>query len=324
MQILDNFLYILIEGEPNSPEVAFINRVISNLIYQEILPKINYDVIEVGGGGNFNSIAKIIYKKSSLHQIIPVLAISDKDFRIQSNINAQNKKQDTNLIENKAVRVLYWQRHEWENFLLEETAMIAHLLNSIPTQSPNPKPVRKNTTQLLTKEQLDTWLIQYFQMSIVEELVECLRFRFRERANLRLSLEKLVDKSQNDLSLTEIECWFRQQIATKAKESRISIVNLKSMLTEKLQETFWQSCFNQPSALDFEQAKTLFRGKEALSHLVKKSITYLSIENLSDKTFLQDILLPELEKNVNSPIVQQINLLLNPYFQNISNSPTEY
>jgi hypothetical protein len=324
MKIETDYLYILIEGEPNSPEVAFINRVISNLITQQILPDINYDVIEVGGGGNFNSIAKIIYRESRIHQRIPVLAISDNDFRIQSRINVINNTCDENLIRDKKVRLLYWQRHEWENFLLEETAMIAYLLNSIPPQSPNLKPIKRNTTDTLTKQQLDTWLIEYFQNSIVEELVECLRFRFRERANLRLSLDKLANEKLNNLSLAEIEVWFRQQIATKAQESETSILNLQSMLNEKLQESLWQSCLNQPISLELNQAKTLFRGKEALQSIFGNAINYLSIQNLNYQTFLQEILLPELEKNINSPIVQQINLLLHPYFQNIANLPTEY
>ncbi|MFN6154888.1 MAG: hypothetical protein ACK4YK_10115, partial [Dolichospermum sp.] len=72
MRILDNTLYILIEGEPTSPEVAFMNRVIETLKEQELLSNINYEVVEIGGSGNFNSTSKLIYRKSKLHQSIPV------------------------------------------------------------------------------------------------------------------------------------------------------------------------------------------------------------------------------------------------------------
>jgi hypothetical protein len=317
MQILDNFLYILIEGEPDSPEVAFINRVIGKLISEAVLPNINYEVIEVGGSGNFNSLAKIIYRKSSLHKTIPVLAISDRDFRTQNHVNLQTTKRDDELINNKAARIIYWGRHEWENFLLEETEMIASVLNQIPIQAPSRKPFRRNTTNILTKEQLDEWLIQSFQDSLMEELVECLRFRFRERANTRLSLEKPQTQNLASLALQDIESWFRGQIASKAREYRNNIRNQKSMLSEKLQEILWQSWLNDPNTMNFDQAKTFFRGKEALHRVFCQAINYLSIQNLSYEKFVQEILLPELEKNLNAPIVQQIGLMLNPYFQRV-------
>jgi hypothetical protein len=315
MQILDDFLYILIEGEPDSPEVAFINRVISRLISEAVLPNINYEVVEVGGSGNFNSLAKIIYRKSRLHETIPVLAISDRDFRTQNNVNVQTAKRDEQLIKNKATRIIYWERHEWENFLLEETETIASVLNQIPIQALSGKPFRRNTTNVLTKEQLDEWLIQSFQDSLIEELVECLRFRFRERANTRVSLEK--PQNLATLALQDLERWFRGQIASKAREYRNNIRNQKSMLTEKLQEILWESWLNDPSTMNFDQAKTFFRGKEALHRVFGKAVDYLSIQNLSYKTFVQEILLPELEKNLNAPLVQQIGLMLNPYFQRV-------
>ncbi|MBD2664257.1 hypothetical protein B6N60_01201 [Richelia sinica FACHB-800] len=316
MQVLDNFLYILIEGEPESPEVAFINRVISNLINQELLSKINYKVQEIGGSGNFNAIGKLIYSKSNLHQTLPIIAISDRDFRTQEKINEMALRTDNDFIQknSKSVKIIYWSRHEWENFLLEETEIIANLLNQIPTTRSESKPFRKNVTNSLTKAQLDEWLIQYFQASIMQELLECLRFRFREKTNLRLSLDK-----PTSLSLPNMEIWFRNQIFIKAKESRRNIFSLKPLLQNKLQENFWQSYINNPQTLDFHQAKIFFRGKEALKSLCKRAIQYLSIENLSDDKFCKELLLPELEKNKNSLIVQQLGVMLKPYFQQAAN-----
>lgn len=151
MQIMNSSLYILIEGEPDSPEVQFINRVVYNLISKEVLPNIDYEVVEVGGSGNFNSIAKIIYRESHLHSNIPVIAISDKDFRTQNQV--ENLKIDNELINNKAAKIIYWERHEWENLVLEETETIASILNQIPTQTQNGKPFRINTNAL-SREQL--------------------------------------------------------------------------------------------------------------------------------------------------------------------------
>jgi hypothetical protein len=316
MQILDNFLYLLIEGEPESPEVAFINRVIGNLINQALLPKINYKVQEIGGSGNFNAIGKLIYPKSKLHKIIPIIAISDKDFRTQEKINEMALKPDSDFLKknSKSVKIIYWSKHEWENFLLEETETIANLLNQIPTKRLQSKPFRRNTTNSLTKAQLDEWLIQYFQSSIMEELLECLRFRFRERINLRLHLDK-----PTSLSLLDMEIWFRNQIFSKARESRINIFNLKHMFQNKVQENFWQLYINNPKELDFQQAKIFFRGKEALNSLCKQAIQYLSIENLSAEIFCKELLLPELERNTNSMIVQEIGAMLRPYFEQTAN-----
>jgi RNA-binding protein YhbY len=152
MRILDNTLYILIEGEPTSPEVAFMNRVIETLKEQELLSNINYEVVEIGGSGNFNSISKLIYRKSKLHQSIPVIAISDRDFRTQEEIEQISRKVNADLIRNKSARIIYWKRHEWENFLLEETETIANLFNQISTKKTGEKKTyRKDTGNNLTK-----------------------------------------------------------------------------------------------------------------------------------------------------------------------------
>ncbi|MBD2569611.1 hypothetical protein [Anabaena lutea] len=316
MQILDNFLYILIEGEPESPEVAVIDRVIGNLINQGLLSNINYRVVEIGGSGNFNSIAKLIYQKSKVHQRIPVIGISDRDFRTQDRIDRELAKQDNQSINNKSARIIYWGRHEWENFLLEETEIIANLLNQIPSKSLKSKPFRRNTTNNLTKIQLDEWLIQYFQNSIIEELFECLKFRFREAANLqRLNLDKPKSKL---LSLVDIEIWFKNQIVSKAKESRLNIFSLKYMSQDIVKENIWQSYINDPSKFDFQQAKIFFRGKEALEHLRTKAIKHLSIENLGEPSF-KELILRELDNNTNSLIVQELGLMLKPYFQQAAN-----
>jgi len=58
MNIKDDTLYILVEGEPNSPEVESFGRLLSADINT-----VNYEFIEIGGSSNFNTIAKLIYNK---------------------------------------------------------------------------------------------------------------------------------------------------------------------------------------------------------------------------------------------------------------------
>ena len=156
-----------------------------------------------------------------------------------------------------------------------------------------------------------TYLIEYLQSSICNELVECLRFRFRQNYE-RLKL----DKPQNQIfSLEEIEIWFKEQIQIKCGESQTKIQALETILNNKLQEITWQSWFHDPMVLDINQAKRLFQGRQALKHLFDKAKKYLSIQHLNYDIFIEKMLLPEIEKNINSAILHDMGLMLNVYFQ---------
>jgi hypothetical protein len=317
MQILSNTLYILIEGAPTSPEVVFIRTVIRKLITQDLLSDIEYEVIEIGGSGNFNSIGQLIYHKSQLHQSIPVIAITDRDFRTQEKIEQISSKLDSNLIRDKSVRIIYWKRHEWENFLLEETETIANLFNQISTKKTGEKKTyRKNTGNNLTKSQLEQWLRQYFQNSIMTELFECLKFQFRENADFRLTLDRI-----ESLSLADMITFFEQQVVDKASESKNRILGLRNILEDIIisQDFHWESYINNPPELDFQEAKIFFRGKEALKDLHRKAYQYLKVEHLEYDCFCKDLILPELGKNTNSLIVQELGIMLRPYFQQAAN-----
>ncbi|OBQ34370.1 MAG: hypothetical protein AN487_18355 [Anabaena sp. CRKS33] len=305
------------EGAPTSPEVVFIRTVIRKLITQDLLSDIEYEVIEIGGSGNFNSIGQLIYHKSQLHQSIPVIAITDKDFRIQEEIEERNRKIDADLIRNKLAKIIYWKRHEWENFLLEETETIANLFNQISTKKTGEKKTyRKNTGNNLTKSQLEEWLRQYFQESIMTELFECLKFQFRENANFRLTLDQI-----ESLSLVDIRTSFEQQVVNKASESKNRILGLRNMLEDIIisQDFHWESYINNPHGLDFQEAKIFFRGKEALKDLHRKAYQYLQVEHLEYDRFCKELILPELSKNTNSLIVQELGIMLRPYFQQAAN-----
>lgn len=282
-----------------------------------MLSDIEYEVIEIGGSGNFNSIGQLIYHKSQLHQSIPVIAITDKDFRIQEEIEERNRKIDADLIRNKLAKIIYWKRHEWENFLLEETETIANLFNQISTKKTGEKKTyRKNTGNNLTKSQLEEWLRQYFQESIMTELFECLKFQFRENANFRLTLDQI-----ESLSLVDIRTSFEQQVVNKASESKNRILGLRNMLEDIIisQDFHWESYINNPHGLDFQEAKIFFRGKEALKDLHRKAYQYLQVEHLEYDRFCKELILPELSKNTNSLIVQELGIMLRPYFQQAAN-----
>jgi len=282
-----------------------------------LLSDIEYEVIEIGGSGNFNSIGQLIYHKSQLHQSIPVIAITDKDFRIQEEIEERNRKIDADLIRNKLAKIIYWKRHEWENFLLEETETIANLFNQISTKKTGEKKTyRKNTGNNLTKSQLEEWLRQYFQESIMTELFECLKFQFRENANFRLTLDQI-----ESLSLVDIRTSFEQQVVNKASESKNRILGLRNMLEDIIisQDFHWESYINNPHGLDFQEAKIFFRGKEALKDLHRKAYQYLQVEHLEYDRFCKELILPELSKNTNSLIVQELGIMLRPYFQQAAN-----
>lgn len=282
-----------------------------------MLSDIEYEVIEIGGSGNFNSIGQLIYHKSQLHQSIPVIAITDKDFRIQEEIEERNRKIDADLIRNKLAKIIYWKRHEWENFLLEETETIANLFNQISTKKTGEKKTyRKNTGNNLTKSQIEEWLRQYFQESIMTELFECLKFQFRENANFRLTLDQI-----ESLSLVDIRTSFEQQVVNKASESKNRILGLRNMLEDIIisQDFHWESYINNTHGLDFQEAKIFFRGKEALKDLHRKAYQYLQVEHLEYDRFCKELILPELSKNTNSLIVQELGIMLRPYFQQAAN-----
>ena len=98
MQFYKERLYILMEGKPNSPEIPFLKRVIGQLINCQQLPSVEFEVVEVGSSNAFNPMATLIYRESELHKRIPVLAITDRDFRDQQHIRAIKQKKDEKLM----------------------------------------------------------------------------------------------------------------------------------------------------------------------------------------------------------------------------------
>jgi len=125
--------YILVEGNPESPELPFLYTNIDKIFKDNNISYVP-EVIEIGGSSNlFNSsLAKVYYKLSKAHKEMPVLAIADSDYRVgQDKLSIANEE----AIKYEKIKVLYWARHEWENYLLDETQLIADFVNQFPRKS---------------------------------------------------------------------------------------------------------------------------------------------------------------------------------------------
>jgi len=213
MNIKDDTLYILVEGEPNSPEVESFGRLLSSDI-----STVNYEFIEIGGSSNFNTVAKLIYNKvknreNSIHKVIPVLAIADRDFRKSSDDNIA----DNLLIERNKAKIIYWERHEWENFLLDELDVITYFLNQLPDKSLNNKPTKQVITPI-TEEFINDFLLQYFQKSLLLE--DCKQY-FRGKE----AFTNLLNHLSNEFKIHHLhENRLKERILRDVENSKESIL----------------------------------------------------------------------------------------------------
>ena len=322
MDFLKNTLYILIEGEPQSPEIDFLEKVIGNLIDRSQLPSLDFDLIAVGGSQAFNSIARLVYAQSNLHRRIPVLAITDRDFKREQDIQRKQQTTDKSLVKDKVVRELCWPRHEWENYLLEETEMLAEIFNQLPIKqsgqpsAPSKKPKlfkRRNT--ILSKTQLDNWLKEYFQNKIKDELIECLKFRF----NTDKICPQLENISNDDiLDIAAMRNWFLRPIDQNCQAEIRSqhIEEINSRFEDTLAELDWQTWLANPSLVDFNQAKRYFRGKEAFENLFEKLNQEVDlVPGKTYRNFIKEIMLPEMEHQPDCLLIQELGTMLLPYFE---------
>ncbi len=322
MEFYGNKVYILIEGQPNSPEIPFLKTVIRQLINRSQIFHVDFDLIAVGGSQAFNAMARLIYEKSNVHKKIPVLAITDRDFKREQDIQRKQQTTDKYLVNNKVVRELCWFRHEWENYLLEETEMLAEILNQLPIRqsgqpsSPSKKPKlfkRRNT--ILSKTQLDNWLKEYFQNKIKDELIECLKFRF----NTDKICPQLENISNDDiLDIAAMRNWFLRPIDQNCQAEIRSqhIEEINSRFEDTLAELDWETWLNNPSLVDFDQAKRYFRGKEAFENLFEKLNQEVDlVPGKTYRNFIKEIMLPEMEHQPDCLLIQELGTMLLPYFE---------
>ncbi len=255
-------LYILVEGEPASPELPFLQNSISKIFKDNDISYVP-EVFEIGGSSVlFNSsLAKTFYKHSKAHTKIPVLAIADSDYRVsQDKLSIDNNE----IISSKKAKVLYWHRHEWENYLLEETQLIADFVNQFPKQSKKSNGFSKNSDIKVTKNALDNHLSNYFIESIKEEFFECLKFNL----NPKIDYSSFSIPKPNTFDTDTIETigtWFLTYFET----TKISVQPIRNTLYEEIKSEFkWHNLINQPDTLPLDFAKNYFRGKEALTSLI--------------------------------------------------------
>lgn len=254
-------LYILVEGEPASPELPFLQNKISNIFINNNIP---YEpkVFEIGGGSVlFNSsVAKTFYKHSKAHTKIPVLAIADSDYKVEKDKSNENNE---TIIMSKKAKVLYWQRHEWENYLLEETQLIADFVNQFPKKQKKSGGFSKKSDTQITKGNLDGHLQRYFVESIIEEFFECLKFNLSPKIDSYPSFSRPTSFGTD--TAEQIKQWF----LSTAADRKMAIKPIRNSLYQEITDQYeWDKWKNQPNTLPLNFAKKHFRGKEALNSLI--------------------------------------------------------
>lgn len=312
MNISTNALYVLVEGTPNSPETTFFRE------FPFPDDKISLIFVEVGGSGSFNIIAELIYnqiqsRKKSIHHKIPVLAITDNDFREYSGHQDISDSLFRNLIAKKQPQKIYLERHEWESFLLDELDIMVDILNS--------ELVSKTVENRIEKDYINDFLLQYFQnpMQIQTEFIECIRFRFRDLRKNRPSLE---DPKYTDIKdISNLKLWYTSELSKQSQILRDEIESQQylDIFDSVLASYNWQSWLENPNSLLLEDGKKYFRGKEAFKSLLANLVQRfrLSPSLLSEKEFKPTLIEQILkEKNRdNSVLAAQINKLLLPYLE---------
>jgi hypothetical protein len=296
--------YILIEGEPESPEVNFLIEVIDGIFKHNNIPFLPI-VIEVGGSSSFKSFAKFCYRDSEVHANIPVLALSDSDYRTSLD---KKQSQNSHLIKNKNPKIIYWKRLEWENYLLDETRLIADLINQLPnkTKAKVGKPYKQNS-ETVSKEDIDIALLNYFQTQVKNEFWECLKFNFSLRQVKKYPSIKELDNFEGQ-TLSDIENWF-----LKESEKIKGVCEFKkrpSNLFQTIMEEFdWEQLINSPHILTFEHAKKYFRGKEALDYVYEFIKEKVNFQNLSKQDLKREILCKLMDSTQSSIYYDLENLL---------------
>jgi len=314
MQVSKQALYILVEGEDNSPELAFFKRAIRKIITKKKGLSIIPNVIEVGGSSAFISYARLGYRYSTIHQSIPVLAIADSDYRTRFHFQSEANHQ---LISAKKPKILYWKRHEWENYLLDETDYLATWINQIPVKKGMSNTARTKCYRKFDKPaspiKLEHCLEQYFQQSLKTEYWECLKFNLAIQIKKYPSIEKPIDFDYK--TINQIKEWFFLE-AFKLER----VVKLKPkpshLFDDIMTEMPWETWLNQPNLIQFEKAKQRFRGKEAFNQLCQCIQTEFGVHNFSKELLIQEML-GNLATNTSSTIFKDLQNLLTEELANV-------
>ncbi|OAD20015.1 hypothetical protein THIOM_004307 [Candidatus Thiomargarita nelsonii] len=317
MQLSKHDFYILVEGHPNSPELAFFTQAIQKIVDLNGLSSIYPNIVEVGSSSSFNAFAQLGYRHSKIHQSIPVLAIGDSDYRTSLNKQSAPHQQ---FIAEKKPKILYWARHEWENYLLEETDFLASWINQIPMKANHlPKTTKKfyrKSDKQADKLILDDGLKKYFQNSIKVEYWECLKFNLAVQIKKYPTVAKPADFESQ--TVTEIKAWFLNQ--TSKSEAVVKLKKRSDRLFDEIMtELPWETWLTQPLTIQFELAKKRFRGKEAFYHLCQFLQQAFGIHNLDKDALIRETL-KHLTTNTSSAIFRDLQDLLLPELISCRNS----
>lgn len=295
-------LYILVEGEPDSPEmpvlVEFIGRVLRNHL-------INFQVVDVGGSHNFRLFAQRIYRHSEFHKQkkIPVIALADRDYRTQRNVACHIKPTAMQkLIADEKPLILYWPRHEWENYLLEETDFMAAYLNHQKKRSPT----------AVTSAYLQEFLVPYFQNVCFQEYQACLKFHLSQLYQVErpsISIPRHIYTSRH---WQTIQYWFYQ----KARALRHLEGKLKEtpyyVFHALMEDLPWKVWLEARSPVDVNVAKQRFQGKEAFKALCIFAEQEFKIHNLKHEEFTNAVLQHLRDHAAPSAMFQDLERMLAP------------
>lgn len=275
--------YILVEGAPNSPEIPFLNGIIADIFSKNELRFEPY-VIEVGGSSSFKPFSKFCYRYSKVHEKIPVLAISDNDYRVRY----KNERTHSDYIKNKEPKILYWHKHEWENYLLNELDFIVNWLNELPTLSKKQK-ASKNGTITLSTSELERELERYFKSKVKEEFWECLKFNLSPDIKKYPSIKK--PDNFDSWSSTDIEAWFNSESQKEQADFKLKPKS-QNLFKTIISDFSWSDFLDNRNTVSLDVGKKIFRGKEAFSHLYsflhqQQSFT---LHNLPKELLIKEIL----------------------------------
>ena len=89
---MNNTFCVLVEGEPHSPELSVFTHMLTRIV-QSLGQDYVVKVVDVGGSSAFNSAAKFYYREFPLHARLPVLAIADRDYKVDVDSNGHSDLQ---------------------------------------------------------------------------------------------------------------------------------------------------------------------------------------------------------------------------------------
>lgn len=312
MIVEPNSLYILVEGEPDSPEVGFFEPLITRIIQYNNLSNIHFSIVDTGGSSSFHVFAKRIYLYSRIHRKIPVIAISDSDYTPKIRLSDNLLIDDTCI--NKRAQILYWKRHEWENYLLEESELITLQLNQLPSNAHGRKSSKKSD-KILDKNGIDSFLKEYFINTLKEEFAECLKFNLSNSYTIkRPQIEICENLGDHDIEYNKQ--WFCSKASTLKIDFELKD-SAEKLFDDIIKDLPWEIYLNNATNSDlFEIAKQRFRGKEAFNKLYNFLIREYLIHNLSCND-LKIGLLKVLIKSDSSKIFLDLQEMLMPFLKRI-------